>query len=182
MQVSQCFSVDVAENGMHSWSVHFKCRFWCKAFLRRKCFEGGLFLSQIDNSACRIILERPYVEVLSCLTKSFPVGFNSLVFNLLVLTFAFEYIVRYYTCVEWGNTGNIVDNEFLSSGKTFVLCNNQDRSLWLEAIRTLMNYRNFTYFCTSNVQPTLPECSGPLIYRKLRLRYCICAWFAENLR
>ena len=77
----------------------------------------------------RVILQRPYVEVLRCLAKAFPVQLNPLVLNLPVPAFLLENIVGNYTGLEGGNVCDILNDEFPSIRNTFALGNNQDGPL-----------------------------------------------------
>ena len=100
VKVLQGFRISIAKDGMGCRYIHLCQELGFRAFSRWECFKRGLFLSQISNSAYRIILECPHVEILGRLTVALLIHLNPLVFNLLVPTFAFKYIVRDYTCIE----------------------------------------------------------------------------------
>ena len=100
MKVLQGFRISIAKDGIGCRYIHLYQELGFRAFSRWECFKRGLFLSQIGNSAYRIILERPHVEMLGRLIVALLVYLNPLVFNLLVPAFTFKHIVRDYTCIE----------------------------------------------------------------------------------
>ena len=100
VKVLQGFRISMAKDGVGCRCIHLCQELGFRAFSRWECFKRGLFLSQIGNSAYRIILKRPYVEILGRLIVALLVYLNPLVFNLPVPAFTFKYIVRDYGCIE----------------------------------------------------------------------------------
>ena len=103
----------------------------------------------------RVILQRPHVKVLRCLTKAFLVQLNPLVLDFPVPAFLFENIVGNYTGLEGGNVCNVVNNEFPSIKNTFVLGNNQDGPLTEDINIIILSHNEFRFLSYSVSQELL---------------------------